>query len=178
MKKPNYSCVIFDMDGTLLYTIDDIAKSVNITLKEFGYPEKTIEEVTSFVNNGAYRLMELALPEDKRDKETVTTVLNRYLDIYDEHVCEKTHPYDGIAELVETLRNSGIKLAGSCPINPTDRLRPSLSIASAKACSPMFRVRASDFPPNPIKRVPTVLLTRFRSTVRTFCMSAIRMSMC
>ena len=91
MKKPNYSCVIFDMDGTLLYTIDDIAKSVNITLKEFGYPEKTIEEVTSFVNNGAYRLMELALPEDKRDKETVTTVLNRYLDIYDEHVCEKTH---------------------------------------------------------------------------------------
>ena len=96
----HYSCVIFDMDGTLLYTIDDIAKSVNITLREFGYPEKTLEEVTSFVNNGAYRLMELALPEDKRDKDTVTTVLNRYLDVYDEHVCEKTHPYDGISELI------------------------------------------------------------------------------
>ena len=126
MKKPNYSCVIFDMDGTLLYTIDDIAKSVNITLKEFGYPEKTIEEVTSFVNNGAYRLMELALPEDKRDKETVTTVLNRYLDIYDEHVCEKTHPYDGISKLVETLRNSGIKLA--VVSNKPDRQAKTLAV--------------------------------------------------
>ena len=107
----HYSCVIFDMDGTLLYTIDDIAKSVNITLREFGFPEKTLEEVTSFVNNGAYRLMELALPEDKRDKDTVTTVLNRYLDVYDKHVCEKTRPYDGVSDLINTLKNAGIKLA-------------------------------------------------------------------
>ena len=111
MKTLNYPCVIFDMDGTLLYTIDDIAKSVNITLNEFGFPEKSLEEVTSFVNNGAYRLMELALPEDKRDTETVTTVLNRYLEIYDEHVCEKTHPYDGIAALVDTLKQNGARLA-------------------------------------------------------------------
>ena len=111
MKTPNYSCVIFDMDGTILYTIDDIAKSVNITLKEYGYPEKTIEEVTSYVNNGAYRLMELALPENARDEKNVTAVLKRYLEIYDQHVCEKTHPYDGITELIETLKQNHIKLA-------------------------------------------------------------------
>lgn len=106
-----YSSVIFDMDGTLLYTIDDIANSVNLTLREFGYPEHTVKEVEGFVNNGAYRLMELALPENARDPENVTAKLARYLEIYDEHVCEKTHPYDGIPELVEHLKQAGVKLA-------------------------------------------------------------------
>lgn len=106
-----YTCVIFDMDGTLLYTIDDIAKSVNLTLREFGYPEHTVEEVKSFVNNGAYRLMELALPENARDPENVTAKLARYLEIYDEHVCEKTRPYDGIPEMLAHLNAAGIKLA-------------------------------------------------------------------
>ena len=111
MRNKPYAGVIFDMDGTLLYTIDDIAKSVNLTLAEFGYPERTLDEVRSFVNNGAYRLMELALPEDARDRDNVTAKLARYLEIYDEHVCEKTHPYDGIPTLVAHLKAAGVKLA-------------------------------------------------------------------
>ena len=104
MSGKRFECVIFDMDGTLLYTLDDITKSLNITLREFGYPEQSAEKVKTFINNGAYRLMELALPEDKRDEENVKEKLARYLEVYSEHVCEKTRPYDGITEL-EKSRN-------------------------------------------------------------------------
>ena len=111
MNNKTYPCVIFDMDGTLLDTIDDIAKSVNLMLAEFGYPLCTYDEVRSFINNGAYRLLELALPEGARDETNVTAKLARYLEIYNEHVCEKTHPYDGIPELIKRLRASGVTLA-------------------------------------------------------------------
>ena len=111
MTGKRFECVIFDMDGTLLYTLDDITKSLNITLREFGYPEHSAEKVKTFINNGAYRLMELALPEDKRDEENVKEKLARYLEVYSEHVCEKTRPYDGITELVDRLKKAGIKLA-------------------------------------------------------------------
>lgn len=109
--KNKYKCVIFDMDGTLLYTTQDIAKSLNITLEFFGYPLRTEKEAESYLNNGAYKLVERALPEDARDKENVTKVLKKYLEVYDEHFCEKTRPYDGIYNLVKKLKESGIKIA-------------------------------------------------------------------
>ncbi len=106
-----YKCVIFDMDGTLLDTTDDIAKSVNLTLSEFGYTLHGAKEVASFLNNGAVKLIERALPESARDMENVLRVHKRYLEIYSEHVCEKTHAYEGITELLEKMKNAGIKLA-------------------------------------------------------------------
>ena len=111
MIKKRYTAVIFDMDGTLLYTIDDIAKSVNLTLGEFGYPLRTTEEVTSFVNNGSAKLIERSLPESARDEETISKVHERYIEIYSLHVCEKTRPYDGIKALVKKLGESGVKMA-------------------------------------------------------------------
>lgn len=104
-------CVIFDMDGTILYTAEDMTTAVNLTLAHFGYPSRTLEEVTSYVNNGARRLIERALPEDARDEENVNRVLAQYLVYYDAHVCEKTRPYEGISELLEELCAKGIKLA-------------------------------------------------------------------
>lgn len=106
-----FKCVIFDMDGTLLYTTEDITKSLNLTLSFFGYPLHTEKEVESYLNNGAYKLVERALPQDARDNETVSKVLKKYLEIYNQHVCEKTCPYDGIYELVKKLKESGIKIA-------------------------------------------------------------------
>ena len=111
MIKPKYKCVIFDMDGTILDTTEDVTKSVNLTLEEFGYPLHTSKEVVSYLNNGAVKLIERALPENARDTDNVLKVHKRYLEIYSEHVCEKTHPYDGIFELLVKMKEQGIKLA-------------------------------------------------------------------
>lgn len=109
MKK--YKGVVFDMDGTLLDTLEDMQYSVNIAMKEYGFPLHTLEDIRHFINNGAHRLIELCLPEDKRDEKTVTEVLGRYLEIYAKDVCIKTHPYDGIEELMKKLHDEGYKLA-------------------------------------------------------------------
>lgn len=110
MKANKYKGILFDMDGTLLYTAEDMTTAVNLTLAEFGYPTRTLEEVTSYVNNGAYRLVELALPEDARDESNVKRVLERYLYHYGAHVCERTRPYEGIPELVADLKKAGYRL--------------------------------------------------------------------
>ncbi|MBP5246129.1 MAG: HAD-IA family hydrolase, partial [Clostridia bacterium] len=111
MKNAKYACVMFDLDGTLLDTIEDITNAVNITLCEFGYPKRSVSEVKTYINNGARRLIFLALPENARSDENVSAVLERYLEVYAEHVCEKTRPYDKIPELVKKLKDGGIKLA-------------------------------------------------------------------
>jgi phosphoglycolate phosphatase len=106
-----YSCVIFDLDGTLLDTIEDIKNSVNVTLEKFGYPERSLAEVKSYINNGAYQLIFKALPENARSDENVKAVLADYVEVYAKHVCEKTRPYKDIPELISKLKSDGIKLA-------------------------------------------------------------------
>jgi haloacid dehalogenase superfamily, subfamily IA, variant 3 with third motif having DD or ED/haloacid dehalogenase superfamily, subfamily IA, variant 1 with third motif having Dx(3-4)D or Dx(3-4)E len=105
-----YQCVIFDLDGTLLYTLDDLATSVNLALSEFGYPTHDNESVKTFVNNGAVMLIQRALPETARDIHTVKTVLTRYLELYKEHLNEKTYAYDGLIDLCKKLKQSGLLL--------------------------------------------------------------------
>ena len=111
MKKPCFDAVIFDMDGTLLYTIDDMTTGVNLAMREFGFPTHTEKEVESYVNNGARRLIELAVPKEKCDEDTVSRVLERYLYHYGEHVCEKTYPYTGICEMLSEITAAGVKCA-------------------------------------------------------------------
>ncbi|MBQ7399865.1 MAG: HAD-IA family hydrolase [Clostridia bacterium] len=106
-----YKCIMFDLDGTLLDTIGDIKYNINITMRSFGYPEHTYEETRSFINDGAYKLIERALPEGKRDEQTVREVLEIYLSNYDKNVCTETVAYDGIEELVNKLKNEGCALA-------------------------------------------------------------------
>ena len=105
-----YKAVLFDMDGTLLDTLDDLWTAVNATLRQFGYPERTRDEVRSFVGNGVTRLLELSLPggaEDPHFDEAVTA----YRAYYASHSEGKTGPYPGITELAERLRAEGIPCA-------------------------------------------------------------------
>lgn len=106
-----YTAVIFDMDGTLLYTIDDMTTAVNLAMSAHGFPLHTAKEVETYVNHGARRLIELALPENKRDEKTVDRVLETYLAAYADHVLEKTRPYTGIPEMTAALKQAGLKLA-------------------------------------------------------------------
>ena len=105
-----YNTFIFDLDGTLLNTLDDLAASVNYALRTHGMPERTLDEVRSFVGNGVRLLMERAIPEgsaNPRFEETFATFRAYYM----EHSLDTTRPYDGIPEMIHALKQRGCRLA-------------------------------------------------------------------
>lgn len=102
--------VIFDLDGTLLDTLEDLTDAVNHALSEFDMPKRDISEIRNFVGNGIRRLMLKAVPngEDNSDFEAVFAEFRRYYNI---HCNDKTKPYDGVLELISALQEKNIKLA-------------------------------------------------------------------
>lgn len=105
-----YSAIVFDLDGTLTDTLEDLKDSVNYALKEFGFPERNIDEIRSFVGNGVRRLIYLSVPENTSD-ETAEKCLDVFKEYYKEHSLVKTKPYDGIVPMLQSLKNQGIKTA-------------------------------------------------------------------
>jgi phosphoglycolate phosphatase len=103
--------VIFDLDGTLLDTIEDLANSVNFALKKNGFPLHLVENYRRFVGNGVTKLIERALPDDKKNTETIEQVKKDFILHYIPHSEECTHPYKGIPELLAVLHQKGIQLA-------------------------------------------------------------------
>lgn len=118
-----YKAAVFDMDGTILNTIDDLRDSVNAVLSHFGYPERSPEEIRTFVGGGSYQLITLALPEGC-SKETVDKVHDYYRPYYAAHSEIKTAPYPGVVELLNDLKDAGVKLAvvSSKPDGPVNTL--------------------------------------------------------
>lgn len=108
MKK--YETVIFDLDGTLLNTLEDLADAVNYALREMGMPERTLEEVRSFVGNGVRRLMELSVP-DGFDNPAFEETFAKFREYYGVHCNDKTRAYDGVLELIRELKKEGYALA-------------------------------------------------------------------
>ena len=97
------TAILFDLDGTLLNTLEDLTDATNAALLQFGCPERTMEEVRSFVGNGAERLIRQALP-GKEDDPDWQAVLAWYKDYYAAHSQIKTRPYDGILEALAAVR--------------------------------------------------------------------------
>lgn len=106
-----YKVAIFDLDGTLLNTLKDLADACNFALRSHGFSEHQIDEYKYFLGNGAYKLVERALPMDKKDGETVDKVLTEFKKYYEKHKSDFTKPYDGIEELLIALKETGIKTA-------------------------------------------------------------------
>lgn len=102
--------VIFDLDGTLLNTLDDLADSTNYALSKFGYPTRTIEEVRQFVGNGVAKLIERAIPEGKNNPN-FEKCLAIFKENYAQNMYNKTAPYNGIIEMLSNLKSRGIKIA-------------------------------------------------------------------
>lgn len=102
-----FDCIMFDLDGTILDTIEDVKNNINLTMTEFGHATHTREEVCSYINDGAMLLIKRALLENGADDEYVKKVLSRYLEIYEEHVADFTKPYDGVLELMRKLKSEG-----------------------------------------------------------------------
>lgn len=94
--------IIWDLDGTLLDTLEDLKEATNHALRQFGCPERTLEEVRQFVGNGAGRLIRLALPGNPEDPD-FETVLSAFRAYYNTHCQVKTRPYPGVLEALATL---------------------------------------------------------------------------
>lgn len=105
-----YHTVVFDLDGTLLNTLDDLWISTNHALGQLGYPQRSRDEVRRFVGNGLYNLMRQALPEGSAPAE-VQRALDCQIAHYDLHCEDHTAPYPGIPELMRELRARGAKVA-------------------------------------------------------------------
>ena len=105
-----YKIVIFDLDGTLLDTLQDLAISTNFALETCGYPKRTVEEVRRFVGNGIEKLIERAMYGDISLDER-RKILETFKSHYAEHCADHTIPYDGILPLLDRLIEAGVTIA-------------------------------------------------------------------
>ncbi len=104
-----YDTVLFDLDGTLLNTLTDLAQSINKMLAAAGYPERTEQQIRASLGNGAKMLVWTSLPEGTCEAE-VERCLEQYRPIYKQNMSNNTRPYEGIMELLEALKQRGIKM--------------------------------------------------------------------
>lgn len=105
-----YRAVLFDLDGTLLDTLEDIANSVNRVLSRLGFPQHEVEAYKHFVADGREALASRILPVSHRDAITVAKVVTRINNEYSQHWGDTTRPYEGIADLLQTLTERHIKM--------------------------------------------------------------------
>ncbi len=106
-----YKSIIFDLDGTLLDTIEDLADAANKTLGILGFPSHPVEKYNYFIGGGVKKLMERALPEGKRDAETLQKAVEIQQKTYAEHWNKKTKPYLGILELLAEVKQRRITMS-------------------------------------------------------------------
>ena len=104
-----YETIIFDLDGTLLDTLDDLTDATNAALERFGLKSRTRDEVRAFVGNGIAKLIERAVGQEGMDKHA--EVLAEFKRYYAAHCADKTAPYEGILSLLQALQAQGIKTA-------------------------------------------------------------------
>lgn len=112
--KMNYNLAIFDLDGTILNTIEDLADALNYALDKHGYAKRTLKDVLRFVGNGVRRLIISAITQDTQidaTEEEINTVYETFTTYYKVHCMDKTKPYKGIHSLIHQLRDSKCMVA-------------------------------------------------------------------
>lgn len=105
-----YDAIVFDLDGTLIDTLDDLMDSVNYALDKFGFPSRNLDEIRSFVGNGVKRLVYLSVP-DGTDEATSEKCLEIFKEHYKGNSKNKTAPYAGIQEMLSSVKEAGYKTA-------------------------------------------------------------------
>jgi len=103
--------VIFDLDGTLVNSLEDLATSTNQALSTYGFPTHETEKYKYFVGDGMMNLIERVLPEENRDGVTINKVFEVFFKYYSEHYLDKTVAYSGIHGVLDSLKKDGIKIA-------------------------------------------------------------------
>ncbi len=105
-----YNTYIFDLDGTILDTLLDLANAVNFAMRSKGFPERTVDEVRSFIGNGIKVLIKRAVPQETSEKD-YAEALEIFTKYYLEHIADYTKPYDGIIDVINELKSKGCKTA-------------------------------------------------------------------
>jgi len=103
--------VVFDLDGTLLNTRDDLGTATNYALSQLGFPTVELPKYNFLVGRGIMNLFKGALPEGHKTEENAIKMKEIFLNYYGEHNCDLTRPYEGIPELLERLTSKGVKIA-------------------------------------------------------------------
>ena len=111
LKYPIKTLLIFDLDGTLLDTVADLAASTNYALSQCGFPTHDTGAYRFFVGNGINKLFERALPEGEKTQENIFRVRQYFLEFYGTHNADLTTPYPGMVDLLNSLQAAGVKLA-------------------------------------------------------------------
>ena len=102
---------VFDLDGTLLDTLEDLGNACNHALRMCGHPERSMDEYNSLVGRGIYNLFRGALPQGARSEEEVMKMKECFIPYYDRHKCDLTRPYEGIYDMLDRLEDAGIRFA-------------------------------------------------------------------
>ena len=103
--------ILFDLDGTLVNSLEDLADATNLALSTHGFPTHDVEDYKYFIGNGMQNLIEVTLPENSRDDATRQKVFETFYEHYSNHFVDKTKAYDGIKEVLLSLKEQGYKLA-------------------------------------------------------------------
>ncbi len=109
MKNRKYRAVLFDLDGTLLDTLDDLADAANRVLASQGMPVHPVEEYKYFVGDGLATLVERIVPAGQRDEETLRRIIDAFRQDYGAHWQVKSRPYEGVVEMLTGLQERGIR---------------------------------------------------------------------
>lgn len=102
---------IFDLDGTLLNTVEDLGNATNYALEQCGFPIRPIGEYYQMVGRGIYNLFRAAIPSEYATEDNVQRMASYFIPYYDEHKCDFTRPYDGIPEMLRNITGRGVRLA-------------------------------------------------------------------
>lgn len=147
--------ILFDLDGTLLNTIDDLADAANWVCTQHGWPTFPVETYKHFVGNGIPKLVERFSPENARTPEQLAVTLAEFSARYDAHKEDKTAPYPGIPELLAALKAEGVQTA-VFPTRQTLFVERSSSTTLARTAFRWCGAAAPVFPPNPTRLASTL----------------------
>ena len=157
-----YQNVIFDLDGTLLNTIDDLADASNYVCRLHGWPTHTVEEYKRFVGNGMAKLAERFAPEDWRTPEKVEQLLGEFIPYYDQHKQDKTAPYAGMPQALERLKAAGVHMA--VLTNKADQMAAPVVNGYYPDVFPMVQGAVKGFPTKPDPTLLHRLMSRMGAT--------------
>ena len=148
-----YQYVIFDLDGTLLNTLDDLADAGNWVCQNHGWPEHSLDEYKYFVGNGMAKLVERFSPEEFRGEEQVQKTLNEFMPYYHIHKADKTAVYEGIPQVLDQLRKAGVEIAVL-----TNKADSAAGSVVEEYYPGVFSIVQGAIPDKPTKPNPTLLM--------------------
>ena len=157
-----YQNVIFDLDGTLLNTLEDLADAGNWVCRNHGWPEHTLEEYKYFVGNGMTKLVERFMPENLRSEMKIESALEEFMPYYHAHKADKTAVYAGIPQMLEQIQKAGVQIA--VLTNKAHRVASEVVEAYYPGIFPIVQGALPDMPTKPNPTLLHVMMEKMGAT--------------